>query len=557
MPRSSPLPVLQFIGFIRCHAGAQLRAIILGGLGSGLLQGLTIAVIGMGLDGLASGGKVSVRVFLLFLVCLGSYYWSFRLCMSAGTQVAYDAVSNMQLRISDKLRHSRYKEFQDLDKSKIYSAMLGNKDIVVEAARFLASFISGAAMLCCTLVYAAVISIPGVILILVILLLCSFFFVSLQRLTLKDGEEANEKSRRFLSSLKDLLDGFTEIKMNRERSDDIYTNNIRVLSQESIEAKRLVEKTQIRGTAFFTTFAFFPVGAVLFILPKFVSIGTEQVIKLIAVTLFSLSPLMGFVFFIPLAAKAYSTIGQLEDFEQYLDSIHDSDEVEHPHPPAFENIEIQEATFSYEPQGGQQPFTIQMDDFFLRRGELVILTGGNGSGKSTFMRVLAGLYPLTSGRLLLNGEDVNSMGLGHYRNLFSTVFTDFHLFEVLYGLERVGTQQVRELLESMRLASKVTLEGRRFSTIDLSSGQRKRLALVCAVLEGRNIFLFDEVAADFDAGFREFFYRVFLRELKARGKTVLAISHDDRYFDVADRVLTMRYGSFAPNGVIPWKKETD
>ena len=77
----------------------------------------------------------------------------------------------------------------------------------------------------------------------------------------------------------------------------------------------------------------------------------------------------------------------------------------------------------------------------------------------------------------------------------------------------------------------------RFSTLDLSTGQRKRLAMVAALLDDKPIYIFDEWAADQDPGFRRYFYEGLLGELKARGKTVLAVTHDDRYFGVADRVV--------------------
>lgn len=538
------MPVLEFFKLISELAGRRRRTILVGGVVSGLLQGLTIAVIGMGLDDFSKSQGVSLRIFLLFALCVIGYYISFRLTMTACTSVAFNAVSELQLRISDKLRQTDYMSFMRMERSEVYSALMSNKDIMIEASRFLVSFISGAAMMFCAFCYAAFISIPGLLVIVAILVACGTIFVGMHRQTLSHQETARLRENEFLASLKDLLDGFTELKMNRAKSDDLYHNSIRALSKRAIAARQAMERTTIQGTAFFTTFAFLPVGAVLFLLPKVVSsVSAEQIIKLIAVTLFSLSPLMGLVLFIPLATKAYMMYQGLSSFEAFLDSKGEPEPERPPVAPDFARLDIRGGSFSYE---GPNPFTITVDDFSLNRGELVILAGGNGSGKSTFMRILAGLVPLTSGTIQINGQPLAGLGLDNYRALFSVIFTEFHLFDTLYGLKEPNLERLQELLDLMKLTDKVSVAGRRFSTTDLSSGQRKRLALICAMMEDRQILLFDEVAADFDFQFRDFFYKRLLPELKAMGKTILAISHDDRYFHVSDRVLTMRYGSFEP-----------
>jgi len=132
----------------------------------------------------------------------------------------------------------------------------------------------------------------------------------------------------------------------------------------------------------------------------------------------------------------------------------------------------------------------------------------------------------------------------HYRNLFSVIFTDFHLFDRLYGLKTVDEDDLDDLLVKMELASKTAYSEGKFTNINLSTGQKKRLAMIISYLEDKPIFMFDEVAADQDPVFRKYFYEVFLQNLKAKGKTIIAVSHDDRYFNMADRVLKMEFGKF-------------
>ena len=190
---------------------------------------------------------------------------------------------------------------------------------------------------------------------------------------------------------------------------------------------------------------------------------------------------------------------------------------------------------------GLTTFTAGPLDFTLRRGETVFMTGGNGSGKSTALKLLCGLYRPDGGRILCDGTPIDTDNRQQYREIFSGVFTDFHLFDRLYGID-ADPGDVARLIARMELSDKVGFEKGRFSTSDLSTGQRKRLAMIVALLEDREVYLFDEWAADQDAHFREVFYGEMLADFKARGKTVVAVTHDDHYWDRCDRRVALDLG---------------
>jgi len=205
-------------------------------------------------------------------------------------------------------------------------------------------------------------------------------------------------------------------------------------------------------------------------------------------------------------------------------------------------------SFQYEAEPGVgAPFRLGPLDIDLRAGELVFVAGGNGSGKSTLVKVLCGLYAPTSGRIEVNGVALDDAGRGAYRELFSVVFSDFHLFRALHGIEPERLQrEASHYLRQLQLEGKVSVRDGAYSTIDLSQGQRKRLALVTAYLEDRPIVVFDEWAADQDPEYKRIFYARLLPELRARGKTVVVITHDDRYFYLGDRVLKLEDGCIVP-----------
>ena len=190
-----------------------------------------------------------------------------------------------------------------------------------------------------------------------------------------------------------------------------------------------------------------------------------------------------------------------------------------------------------------RPFTLGPIDLSIKQGEVIYLIGGNGSGKTTLAMLLLGLYEPEQGHVELNGVKIERHNLVQYRQRFSAVFADFHLFdEILCQDQAQIASRATHYLHTLELDHKVSLRGNRFSTTSLSSGQRKRMALIASYLEDRPIYLFDEWAADQDPVFRRVFYTELIPDLKRKGKTVIVISHDDAYFECADRLVQVAQG---------------
>ncbi|GAB3230122.1 MULTISPECIES: ATP-binding cassette domain-containing protein [Psychrobacter] len=180
----------------------------------------------------------------------------------------------------------------------------------------------------------------------------------------------------------------------------------------------------------------------------------------------------------------------------------------------------------------------------LRRGDVVFLIGANGSGKSTLAKIITGIFTPTTGAVTIDKQPVNSQNNADYRQLYSAIFSDQHIFKQLIG--RQGRQPDKALvnawLHKLDLQDKISVADNQLSTDKLSQGQRKRLAMLIAVAEQKDILLLDEWAADQDPAFRRVFYQTLIPELKALGKTLFIISHDDGYFEHADRLLLMKEG---------------
>ena len=274
-------------------------------------------------------------------------------------------------------------------------------------------------------------------------------------------------------------------------------------------------------------------GAVVFVAPNLSdSLGGTSIAKATTALLFIVGACFGLVQSIPIllnANAAADRIARLEGaLETALSATDPRDITARKH---FDKIEMQNIVFRYTDRFSDTVFKIGPIDFTLNTGELVFITGGNGSGKSTFLRVLAGLYPPDSGEIFVDGTRINDNTRDDYRALMSAIFFDYHLFQRLYGIDEPDPAELDRLLRKFRLEDKTGLVNGAFRTLDLSGGQRRRLALIVSMLEKRPIMLLDEWTAEQDPEYRRKFYDELLPEMLQAGATIIVITHDDRLLD--------------------------
>jgi len=289
-------------------------------------------------------------------------------------------------------------------------------------------------------------------------------------------------------------------------------------------------------------------AAVVFAVPTFSATKGGSITQVTTALMFVVGVCMGLVQTIPILLAANAAADKIDRLEARLRAIAAADEVDTAQlPTRFEKIEMRNVVFSYLDKSSETVFRIGPVDFTLRSGEIVFISGGNGSGKSTFLKVLAGLYEPDSGDILLDGMRIDDSNRDAYRALMSAIFVDYHLFQRLYGIADPGPVEISRLLTLFRLSDKTRLKNGEFGTLDLSGGQRKRIALIVSLLEKRSILLLDEWTADQDPDFRRKFYDELLPELQRAGITVVVISHDDRHLEELDlpaRKLRMADGRF-------------
>ena len=358
-------------------------------------------------------------------------------------------------------------------------------------------------------------------------------------------QAVREKGDDLFRHFRSLTDGVKELKLHEERRRAFLEEQLQGTAVEVQGHAVAAQRAFSSAVSWGQVLIFLLIGVVAFVLPAFTPVERQVLTGFTFAILYMVGPMQAILNAMAPLSRAIVAMDRVEQMGMQLDEAARPEHGLLPSVPAAEwrSLELEGVTHTYLSERDGSAFTLGPIDLSFRPGEIVFVTGGNGSGKTTFAKLLTGLYTPESGRVRLDGATVEGAAPERYHALFSTVFSDFYLFDSLLGLRREGLDdQALHYLRELQLDHKVRVEGGNLSTTELSQGQRKRLALLTAYLEDRPIYLFDEWAADQDPHFKDVFYHQLLPALRARGKTVFAISHDDRFYHVANRLIKLDSG---------------
>jgi putative ATP-binding cassette transporter len=515
--------------------------IVLSGLASGLLLGVVNAAAEM-----AANSAVQVRFFLLFGAVLAVFVITKRRALAKAAIAAEVAVRDIRVDLSDKIRRAELLQLETIGKSDIYARLTQDTSIISQSMPVLFNGYQSAVVVLAGLLYMAWISLDAFVLTAGLLAFGAWAHIRQGRRTMADLIEATGKETEFFDSLGHLVDGFKELKINHPKNDAVFQR----VQSVSVQTEQLMSRSAvgyINHLVVIQTLIYLVIATLVFVLPNYNFLEPSTVLKLTASILFMVGPLeiVSYAYHVQTKAKvALASVRHLQaSLDAALDRQDSGDAPDQQRFAGFRRIDLRNVVFSY--PGDDHSFQVGPISLTIERGTTTFLVGGNGCGKSTLLKLLTGLYHPQSGRLIVDGVDVAPAAYPSYRALFAAVFADFHLFDRLYGLDGVDPAEVGALIERMGLAGKTGYRDGRFTNLDLSTGQRKRLALAAAMLEDKAVYIFDEWAADQDPEFRLHFYTAILPELKAAGKTVIAVTHDDRYFDRCDQLVKLEYGELA------------
>jgi putative ATP-binding cassette transporter len=535
------------LAFLQRETHALDRKLMVLTAASGIANAMNLAAINAAVEALQKGGP-SWQHFLWFGLSIALFVYSLRYILYESTRISEAAICSVRLRLADKIRRSDLLALESIGEADIHARISRDTAAIGQAARPLFAAAQGAVMIVFTMVYIAAVSWVAMLLCLVLIAGGAGKYLKDRKAYDQGLKDASIQEDELFNSLNGLLKGFKELRINKLKSDDVF-QEFQSTATRVREVRTRVNVLFSNNIIFVEMFFVLLLGAVAFVLPVLSTSFAGSATKIVAAILFFFGPLGNVVSMIPVLSQVNVTVESLRRLEATLDQAL-AKSSEHEASPladlsSFNVIRFEGACFTYRDPGGSATFQAGPIDSEVRRGEILFLAGGNGSGKTTLLKLFTALYRPTQGCIRLDGSEIVAANVQSYRNLFSAIFSDFHLFDKLYGLRDAAPERVDELLRRMGISEKTALRDGRFSSILLSTGQRKRLALVVSYLEDKPVYVFDEVAADQDPRFRAYFYETLLPELKSAGKTVVVVTHDDRYFHVADRVLQMDYGKLS------------
>lgn len=509
---------------------------------------------------LAGAAAIATGDVLLLLAAIASTLTFSHLARVASFRLVETTKRRLRTELSRRLLEARADFLSRRDHGKVYSIVTHEVNQISYASVNFIQSLEAALVIAFCIPYIFYLSWPSGVATLGAVVLGAIGYLLAQTPAQASAERASRTEWTFFDRVNDVLRGYKELRLRRARRDGLQADILDAASRErelKVTAERFFSLGQtVAQGAMMGLLCLIVVG-----LPLLAGTPTETVLQVLTVVLLTYGPVetvMGNLASFSRAAVARRLIAGLEK-DLIAEAEVDAGTAPDSPTPAFSRIELRGVTATLSetpPQSAGAPadderFTVGPLDLVLTPGEVVFISGGNGAGKSTLISLLTGLRRPESGEILLDGKPVSVAGLQDYRDLFSAVFSEFHLFARLYGLDAVEQAKVPPHLAELDLAHRVRIQDGAFSTLALSTGQKRRLALSVALAEARPIIVLDEFAADQDPVRRKLFYEVLVPQMARNGHLVIAVTHDEHCFDKCDRLIRMEAGRIVSDTRMP------
>ncbi|MGE4527393.1 MAG: cyclic peptide export ABC transporter [Rhodospirillaceae bacterium] len=513
---------------------------------AGLSNGLVLSIVNAALQARLEGGLswMHLAAFLgaLTVHVAGAYFAMYR-----ATEMAGRLMHRLREGLVDRIAGCSLRTIETYGEGDIIAHVTSDVATIGSTALRLVGACRAAALAAFCFAYLAWLSPKVFLLAAAVALFGAAAYLACERAAKDLLARARADQAAYYGGVAEALDGFKEIRLNADTAHGVTT----LLNRISDRFRAYYARSEFiffSGNTISQILLFLMLGGVALLPAGGLDAAGVSTFQIVAVLVFLIAPLESLVDFVGPFLRGCTARANLDRLAAEIDAGRE--------PPAQPGatfvfdapLALEGVVIRYRDSHRNETFVLGPVSLSVSPGEMVFLTGGNGSGKTTLMKVLAGLYPPHEGALSLGGTAITDANRAAYRALVAAVFSDFHLFRELHGLDPLPRQEIEADLRRFGLDRKVTLQDGGFSTVDLSTGQRKRLALAVALAQKRPLLLLDEFGAEQDPAFRDAFYRSFLPSLRARGVTVIAATHDDRYFSVCDRLIKLDMGGIVADG---------
>ena len=527
------------ISFLRERSLLSAPWLIAMALTAGVTNALILGVLNAGAASAVRGGPLD-GFALAFVAVTVAYVVAQRQLFERTSGEVERILHRFRMEQLARVRRTDLDAIERIGSARIYDCLTRQPDILSSAAGSVILGLQSALIVVVTLAYIAWLKPAACVLAVLVLAIGGMFARNRLRRAEAVLRDADRAQGDVFDALTDLIHGLKEVRLHAGRRaalarfiDDV---SARLSGLRTAAETRLSESYLLLQATFY-----YAAAAMVFVLPGLGVTSRADTMQTMTAALFLIGPLTAVAASASAMARARAACEALLDLDRQLTAAADRTPASSRDLGGFAEIELSDVVYQHQ-EAGQAGFRVGPLTLVLHRRDVLFISGGNGAGKSTLLKLLTSLYRPQAGLIRVDGQPVGGALRDAYQNLFAAVFADFHLFRRLHGLSHVAPEDVERWLERMEIADKVRVEDGQWHTIRLSSGQRRRLALVVAALEDRPIYVFDEWAADQDPSFRQKFYDEILPLLRARDKTIVAVTHDERYLDRATRHLRMDEG---------------
>jgi cyclic peptide transporter len=458
---------------------------------------------------------------------------------------------DIELSIVQKVRNATLESFEDLGPEKIYGA-ISDARVLSRVPEIFITIINSFVMVTCALIYLFWMSPAGGGIVLFLMLALLLLYLYRDRRIARYLNQVRDLQDGYYDSLRELLDGFKQIRISARRSINLYNNFILRNRNKAKGLNILTSKKYVFNELVGTYSWYIVLGVIIFVLPLMAKLDIKLVSVFVTTVLFMMAPISQLIMFFPFFTGVKIAAERITKIEKALESHRVSNETI-PDTVDFESITFENVSYEYHATAdSQSTFRVEDLNLSISKGEIIFITGGNGSGKSTFINLLTGLYRPSGGRILLNGKETSWEEYVLFCNSIAAVYTNHYLFKDNYEEHdfTVVNPELDRYRDMFNLNGILNInKERNWPDNRLSKGQQKRLALVLAMMEKKPLLILDEWAAEQDPHNRRVFYTKWLNEFRDMGKTVIIVSHDDDFYSVADRIIKFDFGNIVSDVV--------
>ena len=533
---------MKLIKFLFKSSPLMVIMAIVAGVISGVSSTILLALIGKALSARSSITSFQIKAFVALCVLVPIMrFMSEALLMRIGQVAVY----KQRIQLSRRILAAPLRQLEKVGAHRLLAALTDDVVAISTAVLVIPMAAINVAVVLGCLIYLGLLSGSMLLVVLGFMVIGIISYQLPLNRAVSWIRRARETEDALYKDFRSLTEGAKELKSHRPRREAFISTSLSHNAAQ-FRGQNITGQTIFIAAASWGQSLFFVViGLLLFVVTNLRETTVLELTGYVIVLLYMMTPLQVTLNSFPAFGRAAVSLNKLKNLGLSLETEPTGGRLDTrvKEASAWHRLELVDVTLSYRREGEDSSFTLGPLNFELHPGEMVFVIGGNGSGKTTLAKLLLGLYGPEAGAIRLDGQEITEEMRDDYRQLFSAVHADFYLFRRMLGLESAELDgNAREFLEKLQLTDKVNMKDNVLSTTDLSQGQRKRLALLTAYLEDRPIYVFDEWAADQDPLFKEIFYHQLLPDLKARGKTVIVISHDDRFYHVGDRVIKLENG---------------